>query len=109
MGLTAGKGGMENNAIDSQRHAASSVRNEVYATASADGEWILQQEDFSGPFAEMLRLLMGDSSTSARIARRSSVAEITGKRMINRHPSEKKHCSEDLRRTRALRQSCHSQ
>ena len=33
----------------------------------------------------MLRLLVGDSSSSARMARRSSVAEIIGKSRTNRH------------------------
>src|ERR1700727_3298155 len=54
-----------------------------------------------------LRSLAGDSSISARIARKSSVAEITGKRITSTHPSASRHCAE-LNRRVALR-PCHSQ
>ncbi len=42
----------------------------------------------------MVRLLEGDSSISARMARRSSVAETTGKRTTSMHPKASRHCRE---------------
>ena len=39
----------------------------------------------------ILRLLTGDSSISARMARRSSVAEMTGKRITSMHPRANRH------------------
>ena len=41
----------------------------------------------------MLRLLVGLSSISARMARRSSVAETTGKRITNAHARQKIPCN----------------
>ena len=58
-------------------------------TVSAGCVSDLEEEDLS-PDSPMLRLLLGDSSISARIARMSSVAEITGKRTTRRQPSAKK-------------------
>jgi len=47
-------------------------------------------EDLSPLHDPMLRLVLGDSSISARIARMSSVADITGKRTTSRQPSARK-------------------
>lgn len=48
----------------------------------------------SFPPARMLRLLVGDSSISARMACRSSVAEMTGKSKTNAQPKASRHCNE---------------
>ena len=62
----------------------------------ARGGWLcpLAFNPFSAFLLHKLCLLRGDSSTSARMAMRSSLAETTGKRMISRHPKARKHCSE---------------
>lgn len=52
------------------------------------------KEAFSGVFWQALRLVEDDSSISARITRRSSVAEITGKRITSMQASENKRCRE---------------
>ena len=54
----------------------------------------LQSDALSPLLWRRLRLLAGDSSISARIARKSSVAETTGKRMAKTHPRASKHCKE---------------
>lgn len=58
----------------------------------------------------MLRLLAGDSSISARMARKSSLAETTGKSMTNKHPSASRPWhAVNLRVAGAVLASCHSQ
>jgi hypothetical protein len=58
----------------------------------------------------MLCLLQGDSSNSARMAQRSSVAEITGKRTTITHPRANRHChAEGLRAAEATLRLHHSQ
>src|SRR5271165_1155225 len=57
-----------------------------------------------------LRLLAGVSSISVRMARRSSVAEITGKSTTSTHPKASRHCSElKLRSAWLVRVLRHSQ
>jgi len=48
----------------------------------------------------MLRLLTGDSSISARMACKSSVADITGNNRTSTQPKANKHCSEEKPRLR---------
>lgn len=77
----------------------------------ARGGWLcpLAFNPFSAFLLHKLCLLRGDSSTSARMAMRSSLAEITGKRMSRRHPNANKHCREvNLRLAGALKRSCQS-
>jgi hypothetical protein len=67
---------------------------ELAITASAGGFCHFQAEGFSFPVCRTLRLPSGDSSISARMARRSSVAETTGKRTTSMHPKANKQCRE---------------
>jgi hypothetical protein len=49
-------------------------------------------EDFSFAACRTARLLLADSSISARMACKSSVAEITGNSRTTAHPSASEHC-----------------
>jgi hypothetical protein len=71
-------------------HAESDTKDGCRTTVSAGCVKDFEAEDLSPPDSPMLRLLLGDSSISARIARMSSVAEITGKSTTSRQPSAKK-------------------
>ncbi len=62
--------------------------------ASAGGVCNFQADALSLLGSRMVRLLEGDSSISARMARRSSVAETTGKRTTSMHPKASRHCRE---------------
>ena len=69
-------------------YQAESITNDSFtATVSAGCNSDFEGEGFSLPDCPMLRLPLGDSSISARIACRSSVAEITGNSMTSKHPS----------------------
>jgi hypothetical protein len=58
----------------------------------------------------MVRLLAGDSSISLRMARRSSVAETTGKRITSMHPRASTHCKAvTLRTSEDVLEPCHNQ
>jgi len=68
------------------------------------------EQGFSVPFWLTLRFPQEDSSISARIACRSSVAETTGKSTTRAHPKAKMHCAEViLRRAWRHRESRHRQ
>jgi hypothetical protein len=60
--------------------------------ATAGGLCHFQEEALSWLACQTLRLPAGDSSISARITWRSSVAETTGKRMTSTHPRANRHC-----------------
>src|ERR1039458_2583656 len=66
---------------------------ELAVAANAGGLCHFQAEALSLLACRMVRLLAGDSSISLRMARRSSVAETTGKRMTSMHPKASRHCS----------------
>jgi hypothetical protein len=67
-------------------------------------------ECLSPPATRTARLLVEDSSISARIACKSSEAEITGNSRTSTHPNVSKHCNELMRRaTRASAPRRHSQ
>jgi len=71
---------------------ASSVEIKEFEFDSRDG-WLCHfpGEAFSALFWQTWRLVDGDSSISARMARRSSVAEMTGKRTTSTQPRESRH------------------
>ncbi len=77
-----------------QTPSLSGRRKERASAASAGGLCNFQLETLSGLAGWMLRLLAGDSSISLRMAQRSSVAEITGKRMTSMQPKASRHCRE---------------
>jgi hypothetical protein len=54
---------------------------------------LTQADPFSLAACRTVRLLDADSSISARIACKSSVAEITGNSRTSAHPSANKHCN----------------
>lgn len=99
-------GGIENDVTGTPPHSLWRIGKEIDA-ATRSG-CACQVDALSPAFWQMLRLLRGDSSISARIACKSSVAEITGNRITSMHPRESRHCR-DLRPTRALLRSRHSQ
>lgn len=72
---------------------ASSAGIKEFEFDSRDG-WLCHfpGEAFSALFWPTLRFVEGDSSISARMARRSSVAEMTGKRTTSTQPRESRHC-----------------
>lgn len=72
---------------------ASSVGIKEFELATRDG-WLCHfpGEVFSALFWQILRFVDGDSSISARMARRSSVAEMTGNRMTSAQTRENRHC-----------------
>src|SRR5215467_6968922 len=76
--------------------------------AATRSGWACHVDTLPTAFWQMLRLLRGDSSISARMACKSSVAETTGNRITSMHPRESRHCR-DLRPTRPLLHSRHSQ
>ena len=82
---------------------------ELTANAGGPCSRFTQAECFSLPVCRTARLL-ADSSISARIACRSSVAEITGNSSTTVHASASKHCSAvTLCAARALAPRRHSQ
>jgi len=88
-------GGAEKNVgveVATRCQACSAGMNE-FELDSRDG-WLCHfpGETFSVLFWQMLRFVVGDSSISAPIARRSSVAEMTGKRTTSTQPRESRHC-----------------
>jgi len=101
-----GVGGTENDVTGTTRHSSWRIGKEIDAATRIGCE--CHADTLSPAFWQMLRLLRGDSSISARIACKSSVAETTGNKITNMHPRESRHCR-DLRPTRALLRSRHSQ
>src|SRR5580700_1009622 len=78
--------------------------------AKAGGLCNFQAETLSLLAWRTLRLLAGDSSISLRMARRSSVAETTGKRMTRTQPKASRHCSGvNLRPAEGVLEPRHSQ
>ena len=55
---------------------------------------LIQAEFLSLPACRTVRLLLDESSISARMACRSSDAEITGNSRTSTHPRASRHCSE---------------
>jgi hypothetical protein len=96
---------------DGRGSQPSSFRTKELAFAvNAGGLCHFQTEALSLVICRMVRLLAGDSSISARMARRSSVAEITGKRMTSMHPRVSRHCRAfDLRPARVALDPRHNQ
>lgn len=106
---TVGAGGSEKPELGAKGHASSHGVKELEKDAK-DG-WLchFSEECLSVLFWQMLRL-EGDSSISARIARRSSVAEMTGKRTTSAQPRESRHCRVvSLRPAAAPLETRHSQ
>ena len=101
-----GVGGTEKAVTGTTRHCSWRVGKEIDAASRIGCE--CHADTLSPAFWQMLRLLSGDSSISARIACKSSVAETTGNKITSMHPRESRHCR-DLRPTRALLRSRHSQ
>ena len=62
-------------------------------SAGGPGSRFAQTECFSAAACRTVRLLVADSSISARIACRSSVAEITGNSSTSAHPRASTYCS----------------
>lgn len=88
--MTVGDAAVDVSTGDAWYHAESGTKEGCRLTVRAGCISDFEAEDLSPPHSPMLRLLLGDSSISARIARMSSVAEITGKRTTSRQPSAKK-------------------
>src|ERR1035437_10594306 len=83
---------------------------ELAVAANAGGLCHFQAEALSLLACRMVRLLAGDSSISLRMARRSSVAETTGKRMTSMHPRTSTHCKAvNLRTSEEVLEPCHNQ
>lgn len=83
---------------------------EIVVAASAGGLCDFQGEALSLLVGRIVRLLAGDSSISARMAQRSSVAEITGNRITSMQPRVRRHCRElNLRPAEAILEERHSQ
>src|SRR5215472_11717108 len=99
-------GRIENEVTGTLRRSSWRTGKEIDA-ATRNG-WACHVDALPTAFWQMLRLLRGDSSISARMACKSSVAETTGNRITSMHPREKRHCR-DLRPTRPLLRSRHSQ
>lgn len=90
---------------------ASSVGIKEFEFDTRDG-WLCHfpGEAFSALFWPMLRFVEADSSISARMARRSSVAEMTGKRTTSTQARERTHCrAVSLRPAAARVEPRHSQ
>ena len=84
---------MERKGAANCSHTVSLVRNGVAELMRAGGFCHFQADVLSVLDCRRLRLLAGDSSISVRIARRSSVAETTGKRRTSKHPKASRHCN----------------
>ena len=92
MRATAGAEVRERAEVGGKCQASSAGTKELEDTASNGWPSHLPGEILSVLFWQMLRLVEGDSSISARMTQRSSVAEITGKRMTSAQASENTHC-----------------
>jgi len=79
---------------NSRCSVASANDQDVPRSADAVCDRAFQAEALSWLVRRMLRLLMGDSSISVRMAMRSSVAETTGKRITSAQPKASRHCRE---------------
>ncbi len=95
----------------SSRPASGAASHTALATtAGGPCSRFTQAEFLSLPACRTVRLLLADSSISARIACKSSDAEITGNSRTSTHPSASKHCSAVIRRpSRDLASRRHSQ
>jgi len=70
----------------------STIKRRFGVQARAGGVCNLPADALSLLASRTVRLLEGDSSISARMAQRSSVAETTGKRTTSMHPIASRHC-----------------
>ena len=84
---------MERKGVANCSQTMSLVRNGVAELMRAGGLCDFQADALSVLDCRRLRLLTCDSSISVRIARRSSVAETTGKSRTSRHPKASRHCN----------------
>ncbi len=80
-----------------QPNFLSTSHTALAARAGGPCSRLAQAEFFSLPACRTVRLLVADSSISARMACRSSEAEITGNNRTSAHPRASKHCSEVTR------------
>jgi hypothetical protein len=106
---TVRAGGREKPELGAKGHSSSVGVKEL--EKDAKNGWLrhFPEECLSVLFWEMLRL-EGDSSISARIVRRSSVAEMMGKRRTSTQARENRHCRVvSLRPVAASLASCQSQ
>ncbi len=90
----AGAAGNDNRRAGNGCQPSTPTVKEMIDPVCAGGVCHFPADGLSWAEARTLRLLAGDSSISERIARRSSVAETTGKRMTKRQPKARKHCNE---------------
>src|SRR5271169_269053 len=90
--LMAGAVGTDKPGVGSGCQPPSLTVHELVTQATAGGLCHFQEEALSWLACRTLRLPAGDSSISARITWRSSVAETTGKRMTRTHPRANRHC-----------------
>ncbi len=109
---TQGLASGDRHVIETSSRPASGATSRT-VLASADGgpcSRLTQAEVLSLPACRTVRLLMEESSISARIACRSSDAEITGNSRTSTHPRASRHCRELSRRAaRAPASRRHSQ
>jgi hypothetical protein len=96
---------------DKVRSQLSSLKiKELIFAVNAGGVCHFHAGVLSLEICRIVRLLAGDSSVSVCMAQRSSVAEITGKRMTSRQPRVSRHCRElNLRPAGALLAPRHNQ
>ena len=85
-------------------------RKKLVAAATNAGEFShFEAEDFSWLAGRVMRLPTGASSASLRMTRRSSLAEITGKRTARVQASASRHCrAPNLRRKDVVAEARHN-
>src|SRR5208282_2860040 len=103
-------GGAQTERVSTGSGPSSFTGREAAVASRAGGLCSFQPETLSWLACRTLRLLAGDSSISLRMASRSSVAEITGKRITSRQPKASRHCKDvNLRPAGAVLELRHSQ
>src|SRR5579859_1659095 len=90
----AGSDGSENPEVATKCQTSSCVAKKLEVEMAAGWACQVLKGALSALLWQALRFVEGDSSISARMTRRSSVAEITGKRMTSKQASEKRRCNE---------------
>jgi hypothetical protein len=106
----AGTAGTDNRSVGNGCQLCPPTVTDFALAAKAGGFCHRQAKALSLLARRMVRLLAGDSSISLLMARRSSVAETTGKRMTSMHPRASTHCTAvNLRTSEDALEPCHNQ